>query len=148
MKVLLLKDVKGLGKAGEVKDVKDGYGKNFIIGKGLGKLATNEVLNKWKSEQKAIAQAEKDEIERLKNIAKEFDNLTVKITKKVGANGSLFGAITKDEIANELKEQFKMDIDKKGIDIKNPIKTTGLFELDVKLGHGIHGTLKIDIMGE
>ncbi len=148
MKVLLLADVKGVGKTGEVKEVKDGYGKNFIIGKGLGKLATNEVINKWKAEEKSKAIAEQNEIERLKTVAKEFENITLKIIKKVGANGSLFGAITKEEVAHALIEQFKIDIDKKGLDIKNPIKTTGLFEIDVKLGHSIHGTLKLDIMGE
>ena len=148
MKVLLTKDVKGLGKVGEVKEVKDGYGRNFIIGRGFGELATNEVINKWKANERKKEEAKQDEIARLKEAAKKFDEITVKVVKKLGANGSLFGAITKDEIAHALQEQFKIDIDKKGIDIKNPIKMTGVFELDVKLGHGIHGTLKIDVMGE
>ena len=148
MKVLLTKDVKGLGKVGEVKEVKDGYGRNFIIGRGFGKLATNEVINKWKAGEKKKEVAKQDEITRLKEASKKFEEITVKIVKKLGANGSLFGAITKDEIAHALDEQFKIEIDKKGIDIKNPIKMTGVFEVDVKLGHGVHGTLKIDIMGE
>lgn len=148
MKVLLVKDVKGLGKVGEIKEVKDGYGRNFIIGRGFGKLATNEVIKKWEAQQRNKKVKAEQELEEFKKIAKKLESLTVKIRKKLGDNGHLFGAITKEEIANELKEQFKIDIDKKGINISNPIKTTGLFEVDLKLGHGVHGTLKVDIIGE
>lgn len=148
MKVLLVKDLKGLGKKGEVKEVKDGYGRNFVIGKGYGIHATNEVIKKYESEQREKANFEAQEIERLKVVSKELENLTVKIVKKVGANGSLFGAITKEEIAEALLSQFKVEIDKKALDIEHPIKMSGLFEIDVKLGHGIHSTLKLDVIGE
>jgi large subunit ribosomal protein L9 len=148
MKVLLLKDVKGLGKKGEIKEVKDGYGRNFVVGKGYGVHATNDVIKKYEAEQREKAKNEALEIDVLRDNAKKIEELTVSITKKIGANGSLFGAITKEEIAEALNEQHKIDIDKKAIDIKNPIKMTGLFEIDVKLGHGIHSTLKLDVMGE
>ncbi len=147
MQVLLIKDVKGLGKRGEIKDVKDGYGKNFLIAKGFAQHATNEVINKWKSDQKKMAEAEAAEIEQLKDIAKSLEAITVKITKKMGANGALYGAITKEDISEALKSGHNIDIDKKHIEMANPIKTTGIFEVDAKLGHGIHGTIKIDVEG-
>ncbi len=148
MKVLLIKDVKSLGKKGEIKDVKDGYGRNFLIGKGFALHATNEVLKKYEADQKRKAKEEADELARLKDIEKKLADLKLVIKRKLGANGSLFGAVTKDEIAQELKNQNDIDIDKKTIEIDKAIKMTGNFEISVKLGHGIHAKLSVDIVGE
>ena len=105
MKVLLTKDVKGVGKAGEIKDVADGYGKNFLIGKGLALAATNEVLKKYESEQKKKAANEAAEIERLNAIKAQLADIKVTIVKKLGNTGHLFGAVTKEEISDALKAQ-------------------------------------------
>lgn len=148
MKVLLIKDVKSLGKAGEVKEVKDGYGKNFLIGKGFAKHATAEVLAQHEADEKQKAQDLKDEITSLKELAEKLDKSEIIITKKVGDNGHLFGSITKDEVAHALKEQFNIEIDKKHITDKTAIKTVGEHDLDFKLGHGIHATLHVDVQGE
>ncbi|MDD3342509.1 MAG: 50S ribosomal protein L9 [Sulfurospirillaceae bacterium] len=148
MKVLLIKDVKDLGKKGELKDVKDGYGQNFLIGKGYALLATHEVLKKYESAQRKKAEEEALELANLRTIEKELATLKLTIKRKLGANGSLFGAVTKDEIAHELKEQYHLDIDKKSIEIDNPIKMTGNFDISIKLGHGIHATLALIIVGE
>jgi large subunit ribosomal protein L9 len=148
MKVLLTKDVKGVGKAGEIKEVADGYGKNFLIGKGLALAATNEVLKKYEAEQRKKAANEAAEIERLNGIKARLADLKVVISKKLGNTGHLFGAVTKDEIADALKAQHGIEIDKKELDAKHGIKTTGLHELDLKLGHGIHATLHVEIKGE
>lgn len=148
MKVLLIKDVKGLGKAGEVKEVKDGYGQNFLIGKGFAKHATNEVLKKHASEEKKKAADEAAEIARLKELAQTLDKLEIIITKKLGQNGHLFGAVTKDEIANALQAQHNIEIDKKHINSKESIKTVGEHNIDFKLGHGLHATLHVDVQGE
>lgn len=147
MKILLIKDVKSLGKAGEIKEVKDGYGQNFLIAKGFAKRATPEVIEQWKIDQANIAKQLQEEIDNAKSLCKTLENLVVRITHKVGANGALFGSITKDEIAEELHKQHNIEIDKKDINIKNVIKATGLHEVDVKLGHAIHGTLKVEIVG-
>lgn len=147
MKVLLIKDVKSLGKVGEIKEVKDGYGQNFLIAKGFAKKATPEVIEEWKKEQAEIAKRLQEEIDEAKATAKKFDNIVVKITHKIGANGALFGSVTKDEIADELKKQHGIEVDKKEFNIKTAIKSTGLHEVDVKLGHAIHGTLKVEIIG-
>lgn len=148
MKVLLTKDVKGVGKAGEIKDVADGYGKNFLIGKGLAMAATNEVLKKYEADQRKKAANEAAEIERLTALKTRLANINVVIAKKLGDTGHLFGSVTKDEIAHALMEQHGIEIDKKELDAKHGIKTTGMHDLDLKLGHGIHATLHVEIKGE
>ena len=148
MKVLLIKDVKSLGKAGEVKEVKDGYGKNFLIGKGFAKHATEDILAQHKADEAQKAADLADEISALTAMAEKLDKAEIIITKKLGQNGHLFGAITKDEVAHALLDQHKIEIDKKHITDKVAIKTVGEHDLDLKLGHGIHATLHVDVQGE
>ena len=148
MKVLLLKDVKGLGKAGEVHEVKDGYGKNFLVGKGLALHATNEILAKHAAQERKRKEEEAQEIEDLKALAVKLDKLEIVITKKIGQNNHLFGAVTKDEIAQALQEQHGIEIDKKHIVSKENIKSVGEHDVDFKLGHGLHATLHVDVVGE
>ncbi|NCO01176.1 MAG: 50S ribosomal protein L9 [Epsilonproteobacteria bacterium] len=148
MKVLLIKDVKTLGKAGEVKEVKDGYGKNFLIGKGFARAATAEILAQHAQNELIVAQNLEKEVNLLKEIAKKLDKCEIIITKKLGQNGHIFGSVTKDEIAAALKEQHDIEIDKKHINEKNAIKTVGEHDLDFKLGHGLHAKLHVDVQGE
>lgn len=148
MKVLLVKDVKGLGKAGEVHEVKDGYGKNFLIGKGFAKHGTPEVLNRYKSEQRKIAQKEAEELQEAKELAEKINSTKLTIKHKIGANGHLIGSVTNKEISEALSTQFSIEIDKKHISLEKKIKAEGTFEATCKLGHGVNATLKIDIIGE
>ncbi|MDD2828920.1 MAG: 50S ribosomal protein L9 [Sulfuricurvum sp.] len=148
MKVLLTKDVKGVGRAGEIKEVADGYGKNFLVGKGLALIATHEVIKKYEADQRKKAASEAQEIENLNAIKAKLADIKVLITKKLGNTGHLFGAVTKEEISDALKTQHGIEIDKKELDAKHGIKTTGLHDLDLKLGHGIHATLHLEIKGE
>jgi large subunit ribosomal protein L9 len=148
MKVLLIKDVKSLGKKGEVKEVKDGYGKNFLIGKGFAKHATPEILAQHKADEAQAAADLEAEIALQKENAKKLEKCEIIITKKMGTNGHLFGAITKEEVAQELEEQHGIIIDKKHIVDKISIKTVGEHDLDLKLGHGIHAVLHVDVQGE
>ncbi|DAB28388.1 MAG: 50S ribosomal protein L9 [Sulfurimonas sp. RIFOXYD12_FULL_33_39] len=148
MKVLLIKDVKTLGKAGEVKEVKDGYGQNFLIKKGFAKHATTEILAQHKEEEKIAQENLASEISSLKELAVKLDKAEIIITKKLGQNGHLFGSITKDEVAHALLEQHNIEIDKKHITDKLSIKTVGEHDLDLKLGHAIHATLHVDVQGE
>ena len=147
MKVLLLKDVKGTGKEGDVVEVKDGYGKNFLIGKGLALLATNEVLNKYKAQQRKLAEIEAQEIAEANELSEKLNSTKLTIKHKIGANGHLIGSVTNKEISEELKTQFDIELDKKALTLKSKIKAEGIFEVDCKLGHGIHGSLKVDIIG-
>ena len=148
MKVLLIKDVKSLGKKGEVKEVKDGYGKNFLIGKGFARHATPEILEQHAKDELIVAENLEKEVNGLKVIATQLEKCEIIITKKVGDNGHLFGAITKDEVATALKEQYDIEIDKKHITDKMTIKTIGEHTLDLKLGHGLHAKLYVDVQGE
>lgn len=148
MKVLLTKDVKTLGKAGEIKEVADGYGKNFLIGKGLALHATTEVLNRWKAEQKRAAENEAKEIAAAKDLAEKLNATKLTIKHKIGANGHLIGSVTNKEISESLESQFSIVLDKKNISLDKKIKSIGIYEVDCKLGHAIHATLKVDIIGE
>ena len=148
MKVLLIKDVKALGKAGEIKEVKDGYGNNFLIGKGFAKAATPDVLRQYEAAQKRKAEELQYEIANLEKLRDELAKVSVLIKKPLGANGSLFGAVTKDEIAHELESKHHLIIDKKAIDTDGHIKSTGIYNVDVKLGHGVKAALKVQVEGE
>jgi len=149
MKVLLIKDVKSLGKTGEIKEVKEGYGRNFLIGKGFALHATQEVIAQWEIDQAKIAEDEAKEIARLKDIEKKLGDVKLQIHKKLGANGSLYGAVTKDEIASELSEKHGIEVDKKTVELeKNAIKATGNYDISIKLGHGIHAKLNLEIIGD
>ncbi len=147
MKVLLIKDVKSLGKIGEVKEVKDGYGKNFLIGKGYAKHATAEVLEEWKTQQQKLKDTEEKEIKTATDLKEKIESSKFTIKHKVGANGHLIGSVTNKEISLEL-EKFDIKIDKKLIHLNNKIKTIGIFEVDCKLGHSIHASAKIDVIAE
>lgn len=143
MKVLLIKDVKTLGKAGEIKEVKDGYGNNFLIAKGFAKLATPAVIKQWEATERAKKEAEAAEIAKLNEAKAKLEGVKLVIKTKTGANGALFGSITKEEIAEELKKQYGIEIDKKSIEHHGAIKATGVYDLDLKMGHGIHAKLHL-----
>lgn len=146
MKVLLIKDVKSLGKAGEIKEVKDGYGQNFLIGKGLAKLATPTVVEEWKAEQERIAQELADELARLEAEKKTLEAAEIKIEKEAAPVG-IKGSVGNGDIAKAIMEQHNIALDKKNINLKKALKSTGVHEVDTKLGHGIHALLKVNIVG-
>ena len=148
MKVLLIKDVKSLGKVGEVKEVKDGYGKNFLIGKGHAKHATPEVLVEWENEQQRLKELLDAEIKEANEIKEKVDSFKFTVKHKVGANGHLIGSVTSKEVQAVMYDQASISIDKKQISLKSKIKTVGIFEADCKLGHGIHAIAKIDVIAE
>ncbi|CAA6814880.1 MAG: LSU ribosomal protein L9p [uncultured Sulfurovum sp.] len=147
MKVLLIKDVKSLGKKGEIKEVKDGYGQNFLIGKGMAKLATPDVVENWKSEQARMEKELKDTLTRLAKEEKELATKNIVIIKKLAPAG-IQGSVGKDDIAKAIQEQMNIEIDKKIIELKKALKTVGEHKVDIKLGHGIHATVTVEIQGE
>ncbi len=146
MKVLLIKDVNTLGKAGEIKEVKDGYGQNFLINKGLAKLATPEVVENWKAEQARKEAELKAELERLEKEKQTLESTTIRIKKQAAPVG-IKGSVGNADISAAIKEQLEIELDKKNINLKKALKSTGIHEVDAKLGHGIHATLKVEIVG-
>lgn len=146
MKVLLTKDVKALGKAGEIKEVKDGYGQNFLIAKGFAKLATPDVVESWKTDQENAARELKDELARIgaEKITLEASEITIeKPVAPVGIKGSVGNA----DITKAIAQQLNIEIDKKSINLKKALKSTGIHEIDLKLGHAIHATIKVNVVG-
>ena len=148
MKVILLKDIKGTGKKGDVKEVSDGYARNFLFPKKLAIEATKDNLLKLKAKQDSNAHKKNLEIEENKKIAKKVEELTLELNVKAGANGKTFGGITSKEISEGLKKQAGLDIDKKKIIVKETIKTIGTFTIDIKFGDGVNAKLKIYIKPE
>ena len=146
MKILLIKDVKGLGKAGEIKEAKDGYARNYLIPKGFAKLATPEVIREWEKEQAKKEAELKEELEKINSMKEKLESEKIVIKHKLGANGQLIGSVTNKEIAEVLKEKG-YEIDKKNIEHKT-IKAPGLYNIDIKLGHGIHAKIQVEVEGE
>ncbi len=146
MKVILLKDVKGLGKAGELVNSKDGYARNFLFPKNLAIEANEENLKKWEERKKEEAKKIQQEIEAANELKKKLENLTVTLKVKTGSQGRLFGSITALDVASNLKEQYGIDIDKRKIELKENIKSLGDFEAEVKLYQDIAAKLKINVV--
>ena len=145
MKVILQQDVKGQGKKGQLVDVSDGYARNFLLPKKLAVPATAENVNTMKQQEKArLAQqaAEKAEAEAT---AKKLEGISVTLSAKAGDGGRLFGAVTAKEISEALSAQHGLSIAKTKIVLDEPIKTFGGYELKVKLGYEVTGTLKVQV---
>lgn len=148
MKVILLKDVKGSGKEGDIINVADGYGRNFLIGKGLAVEATPKNLNDLAG-KKASAQHKIDvEIADNQAVVDKIKDKEVVIKAKAGQGGKLFGAITASNVSDTIKEQFGVDIDKKKIAITNEIKGFGDFTANIKLTHSVGCGIKIKVVEE
>lgn len=145
MIVILMKDVKGSGKAGDVVKVSDGYARNMLLPKGLAKEATEGNIRSLEK-QKAIA-AEKLEEQKAaaKEMAAKLEKITLKIESKGGDSGKLFGSITSKDIAEALEKQEGMKIDKKKIEMKTPIKQAGETEVALKLFTEISAQLKVSV---
>lgn len=146
MKVLLIKDVKALGKAGEIKEVKDGYGQNFLVAKGLAKVATPEVVKNWQIEKENAEKELAEELTRLNAEKITLEATEIKIEKPVAPVG-IKGSVGNGDIAKAVQEQLNIELDKKNIVLKKALKSTGIHEVDTKLGHAIHATLKVNVVG-
>ena len=145
MIVILLQDVKGKGKAGDVVKVNDGYARNMLLPKGLAKEATQGNVRNLEK-QKAIAEEKKEEQKAAaKKLAEKLEAITVNIQSKGGENGKLFGSITSKDIAEALQAQENIKVDKKKIDLPAPIKQTGVQEVTVKLFQEVSAKLKVSV---
>ena len=142
MKVVLLADVKGSGKKGELVNVSDGYARNFLFPKKLAKEANAQALNELKNAEESKAFKIKQETEAAQASADKINGKSVSILAKAGQGGKLFGSVTAKEIAEAIKKQYGVDVDKRKIDTKGDMKAFGTYECEVKLYSGITATVK------
>ena len=145
MKVILLEDVKSLGKKGEVVNVNDGYARNFVLPKKLGVEATGKNMNDLKLQKANEEKVAKEHLEAAQAFAKEMENDHVVVSIKAGEGGRTFGSVSSKEIATAYKEQCGKEIDKKKIILPEPIKSFGVYEVSVKLHPKVTGILKVKV---
>ena len=145
MKVILLQDVKSVGKKGDVVEVSDGYAKNFIFKKKLGIQADPKNMNDLKLQKANEEKVAAENLAQAKEFAKEIESKTVVVRLKAGEGGKTFGSVSSKEIAQEAKSQFDLDIDKKKIVLNEAIKSFGTFDVPVKLHPQVTATLKVKV---
>ncbi|MDO5336693.1 MAG: 50S ribosomal protein L9 [Eubacteriales bacterium] len=143
MKVILLQDVKSLGKKGEIVNVSDGYARNMILPKKLGVEATPRNLNDLKLQQKNAERVAQENLEAARAFAKNLEDKEVVLYLKTGEGGKIFGSVSTKEIAEAAKTQLSLEIDKKKLVLPSPIKVLGVTQVPVKLHPKVTGTLKV-----
>ena len=143
MKVILQQDVKGHGKKGQLVEVSDGYGRNYLLPRKLAVEATAENVNTMKMQDKAKAARLAEEKAQALALAERLKGMQVKIKARAGQGGKLFGSITSKEIADELKKQFDVDVSKSKIALPDPIKSFGAVEEKCKLGSEVSGAINV-----
>lgn len=146
MKVILLADVKSVGKKGQLINVSEGYAKNFLLPRNLAAEATKSNLNEYELKQKSEARRAQEELEQAQQIADALKDQTVTITVKTGGNGKLFGSVTNKEVAEAIVAQTKLPIDKKKVSIGDPIKMVGTRTAVIRLHPKVTAEVTIKIV--
>ena len=147
MKVVFLKDVKGKGKKGEIKEVAEGYGRNFLIKNGYAKEATNQALSELQGQQRLAEKNAAAELQAAKDLKERLEQLEVTIKAKSGEGGRLFGAVSTKQIAEELQKAHGIKIDKRKMECEG-IRSLGYTNVPVKLHHEVKATLKVHVIAE
>lgn len=145
MKVILLQDVKGKGKKGQLLEISDGYARNFLLPRKLAVEATADAMNTKKMNDKAAAEKEAKERAEALEISKQLRDTVLVVTAKGGGAGRLFGSVTNQEIAEALKAKTGINLDKRKIVIADPIKSVGTYTVQCKLGYEISAPLTVKI---
>ena len=148
MQVILLKDVKGQGKAGQVVKVSDGYARNMLFPRKLAMEATPANMKVLEREREKIEAQRAIDKQVAEEIKAKIEAKTVKVVSKAGENGRLFGAVTSKDIAEAIQKEFLVELDKKKIDLEAPIKQTGITEVTLKLFPGVQAKCKVDVETE
>ncbi|MFC6181409.1 50S ribosomal protein L9 [Lactiplantibacillus daowaiensis] len=148
MQVIFLSDVRGKGKRGQVKNVPDGYAQNFLIKKGLAKEATKAAINTLKAEQKSEAAKAAEELAMAKTTkeALEADSTVVELKAKAGTDGRLFGSIPSKQIATALADQYQVKLDKRKIELPDPIRVLGYTNVPVKLHPEVTAKIRVHVV--
>lgn len=148
MKVILLEDVKSLGKKGEIVNVSDGYARNFVLPKKLGVEANSANMNDLKLQKANADKVAQEQLEVAQELAKVLETKEVVVKMKSGEGGRTFGSISSKEIATAAKEQCGLELDKKKIQLPEAIKSLGVYEVNVKLHTKVTGKLKVKVIEE
>ena len=146
MKVILLQDVKALGKKGDVVEVSEGYARNMLLKKGMGIEATGKNMNDLKLQKANAEKIARETLEAAQSLGKEMEGKSIKIAVKTGEGGRIFGSVSSKEIAEEIKKQLGYEIDKKKIQIDNPIKALGVTNVSIKLHTKVTAELKVQVV--
>lgn len=147
MKVIFLQDVKGQGKKGEIKDLSEGYVRNFLLPRGLVKLATESNLKTLEAQKRSEAKRKEKEKEDAIELGKKLETITVKIKAKAGEGGRLFGAISSKQVAEALEKQENIKLDKRKLEMDS-IRSLGVTQVKVKLHQEVTSTLKVHVIEE
>ena len=148
MKVILLSDVKGQGKAGQIVNVSDGYARNYLLPKGLAAEATAQNMKELEQKKQADAHKVQKEKEHAEATVAELADKTVTLRVKCGENGKLFGSVTAQDIATEMDKQYHLQIDKKKLVLDEPLRAVGEYEIGYHPFPGVSGTVKVSIQPE
>ncbi len=148
MKVILLEDVKSLGKKGEIVTVSDGYARNMILPKKLGVEATGKNLNDLKLQNRHAEKVAQENLAAAEALAKDLENKKIELTMKSGEGGRTFGSISTKEIAEAARKQLGLELDKKKIILKDPIKALGTYEVQIKLHPQVVGNFTVHVSEE
>ena len=148
MKVILLSDIKGVGKKDQVIVASDGYARNFLFPKNLAVEANNANMSKLKAKQESKQFRKDNEKREAEELARKLKGIMLKIRVKAGENGKIFGGVTSKEISEGLKREYNIEIDKKKINLTDTVKTLGTILVDIRLYEGVIGKLKVDIISE
>ena len=148
MKVILLDNIKGVGKKDEIINASDGYARNYLLPKKLAVEANAENIAKLNNKKEAANYRKDVEKQNAEELAKKLKGIMLKIKVKAGENGKIFGGVTSKEISDNLKSQYNFDIDKKKIELKETIKTLGEFNVSIKLFEGVIANLKVEVISQ
>ena len=146
MKVVLLTDVKGTGKKGEVKEVSDGYARNMLFPKNLAREATESTIRELSHQKASLDKKKQEELEQAQGLAKLLNETVITYKTKAGEGGRLFGSITSKDISELLEQQHKIKIDKKKIVLEHPIKTLGMSKVEIKVYHGVNAQVNLSVV--
>ncbi len=146
MKVILKADIKGVGKKDEVINASDGYARNYLFPRGLADEANNENMSKLKSRNESVAYKKETDRKNAQDLANKIEKIKLKMVVKAGENGKIFGGVTSKEIAEALKSEYKIEIDKKKIILNETIKNIGNFTVEIKLYEGVIAKLKLNVV--
>ena len=146
MRVILLSDVKSLGKSGAVVDVAEGYANNFLIPKKLAAEASSGALATLEQQNKAKAKRQAEDLAQARELARLLESKTLSVPARAGGNGKLFGTITNAQIADAIKRSFDIALDRHKIELKEPIKSVGTYPVEVKLGNNVTAKTTVEVV--